>query len=391
MKLACVVHRYGVDIAGGSEAHCRHVAEHLASRHEVTILTTCAKDHISWRHEYEAGTSQVGPVTVIRFPVARQRSLHRFAEASELAFSGLATDAEQDEWFRQNGPDAPALVEYLRAHGREFDAVLFWAFRYAEVYFGLPEVAERAVLVPTAEEDPVIRMSVLERFFDRPAGFVFLTPEEQELVERRMREPKPSCIIGSGLEPAVTAPAIDLASRGVRSPFVLYLGRIDPNKGCADLLAHFTRFAAEERRGVQLVMAGPASMPLPDHPEVRYLGFVDQHLRDALLTQASLLAMPSRYESLSLVLLEAWNHALPALVNGHCAVLKGQAIRANGALYYRNYDEFARCLTLLLDQPDLRRDLGQQGLDYVNREYRWPTVIAKIDALLERVVAARAS
>ncbi|MFN7983854.1 MAG: glycosyltransferase [Vicinamibacterales bacterium] len=391
MKLACVVHRYGVDIAGGSEAHCRHVAEHLAAHHDVTILTTCAKDHISWRNEYEAGTSRVGPVTVVRFPVARPRSLHRFAEASELAFSGLATDAEQDEWFRQNGPDAPALVEYLQRHGRDFDAVLFWAFRYAEVYFGLPVVAERAVLVPTAEEDPVIRMSILEGFFDRPAGFIFLTPEEQELVERRMRAPKPSCIIGSGLDPAGTAAAMDLTSRGVRLPFVLYLGRIDPNKGCADLLAHFTRFAAEERRGVQLVMAGPASMPLPEHPEICYLGFVDPHVREAVLTQAALLAMPSRYESLSLVLLEAWNHALPALVNGHCAVLKGQALRANGALYYRNYDEFARCLTLMLDQPDLRRDLGQQGLAYVNREYRWPTVVAKIDALLERVVAGRVS
>ena len=391
MKLACVVHRYGLDIAGGSEAHCRHVAEHLAGQHDVTILTTCAKDHISWRNEYEAGTSTIGPVTVMRFPVIRQRSLHRFAEASELAFSGAASDAEQDEWFHQNGPDAPALVEFLRAHGHDFDAVLFWAFRYAEVYFGLPAVADRAVLVPTAEEDPVIRMSVLERFFDRPAGYIFLTPEEQELVERRMRAPKPSCIIGSGLDAAAAAPRIDLASRGIRSPFVLYLGRIDPNKGCADLLAHFTRFAAEERRGVQLVMAGPASMPLPEHPDVRYLGFVDQQMRDGLLTQAALLAMPSRYESLSLVLLEAWNHGLPALVNGHCAVLKGQALRANGALYYRNYDEFARCLTRMLDQPDLREALGQQGLAYVNREYRWPTVIAKINGLLERVTDRRVS
>ena len=132
-------------------------------------------------------------------------------------------------------------------------------------------------------------------------------------------------------------------------------------------------------------------MPLPEHPDVRYLGFVDQQMRDGLLTQAALLAMPSRYESLSLVLLEAWNHGLPALVNGHCAVLKGQALRANGALYYRNYDEFARCLTRMLDQPDLREALGQQGLAYVNREYRWPTVIAKINGLLERVTVRRVS
>src|SRR5215217_8137854 len=155
MKLACVVHRYGADIAGGSEAHCRHVAEHLASHHDVTILTSCARDHISWRNEYAPGASRVGPLKVLRFPVARQRSLHRFADVSELAFSGTAGEAGEEEWFRENGPDVPDLIEHLRTSGREYDAVLFWAFRYAEVYFGLPLVADRAILVPTAEDDPV--------------------------------------------------------------------------------------------------------------------------------------------------------------------------------------------------------------------------------------------
>ena len=85
MKLACVVHRYGADIAGGSEAHCRHIAERLAERHDVTVLTSCAKDHITWRNEYPTGESRVGPVTVRRFPVARQRSLNRFRTISDIA------------------------------------------------------------------------------------------------------------------------------------------------------------------------------------------------------------------------------------------------------------------------------------------------------------------
>ena len=55
MKIACVVHRFGADIAGGSEAHCRHVAERLALKHDVTVLTTCAKNHISWQNEYPPG------------------------------------------------------------------------------------------------------------------------------------------------------------------------------------------------------------------------------------------------------------------------------------------------------------------------------------------------
>jgi glycosyltransferase involved in cell wall biosynthesis len=136
---------------------------------------------------------------------------------------------------------------------------------------------------------------------------------------------------------------------------------------------------------VRLVMAGPASMPLPEHPDIDYLGFVDEAKRDALLQSAAMLAMPSRYESLSLVLLEAWNHGLPAIVNGHCAVLRGQALRADGALYYRNYDEFAHGVSLLLARPDLARQLGRQGLAYVEREYRWPVVVGRIDDLFARI------
>lgn len=391
MNIACVVHRFGADIAGGSEAHCRHVAEHLASDHDVTIVTTCAKDHISWRNEYEPGESTLGRLRVFRFPVARQRSLHDFADISERAFSGVASPAEQEAWFRENGPEAPALLEYLERDGRRYDAVLFWAFRYSEVFFGLPLVQSKAILVPTAEDDPVVRLGILDEFFRRPAGYVFLTPEEQALVQRRVDGPlPPSCIIGSGLDPASDADGVDLGVLGVSEPFILYLGRIDPNKGCADLLQHFVRFSAESGRRIQLVMAGPASMPLVSHPDVLYLGFVGDALRETLLRRTRFLMMPSRFESLSLVLLEAWNHAKAAVVNAHCQVLKGQALRANAALFYRNYDEFERCISVLLENPGLADELGRQGLAYVEREYRWPTVVAKVNEVIAQV-AARAT
>ncbi len=383
MKIACVVHRFGADIAGGSETHCRHIAERLAANHDVTVLTTCARDHVSWANEFAAGASRAGPLGVRRFAVARQRSMHRFAEISEIVFSLRASEEEQDEWFRQNGPDAPELIRHLQTEGSAYDRILFWAFRYAETYFGLPLVADRAVLVPTAEEDPVVRLDVIGKFFSLPAAFIFLTPEEQALVARRARGPlAPSCIVGSGLEPAGRRPVVDLDRFGIRKPFVLYLGRIDPNKGCETLFGHFVRHHTERSSSVQLVLAGPANMPVPDHPHVKALGRVDEALRQALLSEASLLVVPSRYESLSLALLEGWNHGLPALVNGHCGVLRGQALRADGALYYRTYDEFSRALDYLLEHSDVAERLGRQGLAYVDREYRWPQVMAKIESLL---------
>jgi glycosyltransferase involved in cell wall biosynthesis len=106
-------------------------------------------------------------------------------------------------------------------------------------------------------------------------------------------------------------------------------------------------------------------------------------VRERLLAHATALVVPSRFESLSLVLLEAWNHGVPALVNGRCQVLKGQALRGDGALFYRNYDEFARGLDYLLRNPDAARQLGAQGLSYVDREYRWPHVMRKVEDFLQ--------
>jgi len=85
------------------------------------------------------------------------------------------------------------------------------------------------------------------------------------------------------------------------------------------------------------------------------------------------------------VLLEAWNRGVPALVNGHCGVLDGQVRRANGGLAYRSAREFSAALDYLLDHPDERRALGAQGLVYVEREYRWPTVLARVQTVLHAV------
>jgi glycosyltransferase involved in cell wall biosynthesis len=383
VKLACVIHRFGADIAGGSEGHCRLVAEHLAAQHDVTVVTTCAKDHITWRNHYPAGESRLGPLRVRRFPVARERQLHRFMDLSDLVFADRASADDEEQWFRENGPDAPELIDHLRAHGAEYDRVLFWSYRYYDTYFGLPVVAGRSVLLPTAEDDPLIHVDALTRFFALPKGFLFLTPEEEALVAARAPAGKPSAVIGCGLDRASRAADLSvLDALQLHDPFVLYLGRIDPNKGCAALLRHFLKYL-EAGRTVQLVMAGPASMPIPDHPLVRPLGFVEDDVREALLTKAKALMMPSPFESLSMVLLEAWNRGLPALVNARCKVLRGQVERANGGLYYGNAVEFTAALDYLLDHPAESRQLGRQGLDYVEREYRWPTVMAKIEAILQ--------
>jgi glycosyltransferase involved in cell wall biosynthesis len=390
VRVACVVQRYGAGVAGGSERHCRELALRLAERHDVTVLTTCAADYVTWENEFPAGTSVDGHATVRRFPVRRPRRLKQFADLSDEVFDGHTPDERQEEWFRENGPDCPALLQHLRTEGHGYDLVLFWTFRYAPSFFGVPLVRDRAVLLPTAEEDRAVDLSILEEFFQLPAAYLFLTPEEQALVSTRAgRALEPAAVIGMGLDPAATLAATPLPA-GVTPPYLLYLGRVDRNKGCDTLLDYFSEYAAVHE-GLSLVLAGPSKMTIPSHPRIRALGRVSDGERDALLKGALALAIPSPFESLSIVLLEAWNLGVPALVNGHCAVLKGQVRRANGGLYYRSSAEFTEAVNTLQAAEADRRALGAQGLAYVEREYRWPTVMARVEALLEQARQRRAS
>jgi glycosyltransferase involved in cell wall biosynthesis len=138
------------------------------------------------------------------------------------------------------------------------------------------------------------------------------------------------------------------------------------------------------------VLAGPAKMQVPEHPRIRALGFVDDAVRDALLAHARALVVPSPYESLSIALLEGWNHGVPALVNGGCRVLEGQVRRANGGLYYRSAQEFSAALDWLIVNEEQARVLGSQGRTFVDREYRWPVVMERTERLLNEVRRRRA-
>jgi glycosyltransferase involved in cell wall biosynthesis len=209
---------------------------------------------------------------------------------------------------------------------------------------------------------------------------------------RAGRRLSPSAVIGIGLEPATTGAAAAAGPPGLPSEYVLYLGRVDRNKGCDTLLEYFQQHVAAVDGTLPvptLVLAGPAKMRIPDHPQIRALGYVADELRSALLAHARALIVPSPYESLSIVLLEAWNAGVPALVNGHCKVLAGQVRRAGAGLYYRSSGEFDEALGFLLAHPETRDSLGRQGRAYVDREYRWPVVIERVERLLHEVRARR--
>jgi glycosyltransferase involved in cell wall biosynthesis len=386
VRLAFVIQRYGLEVNGGAELHCRWLAERLAQRHQVEVFATRAIDYLEWRNHYREGTEVVNGVPVHRYTVKRTRNARAFASLSNVCFHESHTREEEEAWVRENGPFSPALVRAVARSRERFDRFLFYCFRYYHSYHGLPAVDDRAILVPTAEEDPAVHLGIYRPFFSRPRGIVYLTPEEQALVEDAAGNAAvPSVVIGSGLNLPPADPAFDFRARhGLGRPFLLYVGRIDKNKGCVTLFAYFRKFRQETGAEVDLVLAGSSVVPIPEDPHVRHVGFISEQEKVAALRQCALLVMPSPFESLSVVTLEAWQLGVPVLANARCKVLAGQCLRSNGGLFYHGYAEFAEGLRLLLERPALASALGRQGRSYVEREYSWEAIDAKMEDLLAR-------
>jgi glycosyltransferase involved in cell wall biosynthesis len=390
VKLCFVVQRYGPGATGGAETHCRWLAERLARRHEVQVVTTCALDYNEWRNHYAPGQSTVNGIRVTRHPVERPRDPRAFALYSDIVFRDHHTPEDERTWVEQNGPFAPALVTSLPGM-QDVDLFVFYSYRYYTTFFGLPAVAERSVLAPTAEDDPAVRLPVFKPLFNAPRALLYLTPEERQLVaEASGNAALPSQVIGSGIHVPEGWRAVDVRARfGLTGRYVLYVGRIDWAKGVDQLVRYHQRLAAEWPELPALVLAGKPVIDVAAHEKLRVLGEVSDEEKGALMAACDLLVLPSALESLSLSVLEAWSFGRPVLVNAACRVLEGQCVRSNGGLFYRGYAEFAPALRLLLERADLREALGRSGRDYVAREYDWDVVEGRADAFLAEIAAPR--
>src|SRR5713101_1221439 len=118
---------------------------------------------------------------------------------------------------------------------------------------------------------------------------------------------------------------------------------------------------------------------------IRHLGFLNDTDKFDGMAAADLLIMPSYYESLSMVALEAWALGRPVLANGKCDVLKGQCIRSNAGLYYETYAEFVGTLEAIEQNRWLAGSLGRNGRQFFRDHYDWPVVERKYLDMFDRL------
>jgi len=393
VKLAFVVQRYGLEINGGAELHCRWVAEHMNKYHQTEVLTTKAVDYITWKNHYTRDEDLINGIRVRRFPVARPRHPQRFGRLQDYILHHDHQEADELKWLDEEGPLAPELIRSIKESAGIYDYFFFFSYRYYHSFWGIQAVPHKSILVPTAENDPVINLKIFRGLFGKPRALVYNSVEERRMINSvSHNEQVPGDVVGVGSEiPARYSEEEFRRKFKVGGPYIIYLGRIDQNKGCHRLFEYFLRYKKETASEVKLALAGSTVMPIPVHPDILYLGFMREEDKFNALAGAELLVMPSFYESLSMVILEAWALERPVLANALCDVLKGQCLRSNGGLFYESYHEFREGLSLLLGSPRLRRAMGENGKKYFLANYSWPIIEKKYLAILDTLEEGKAA
>lgn len=381
MKIAFVVQRYGVNINGGAEQHCRQLAEKMALKHDVDVLTTTCDDYYTWNNSIPPGESDLNGVCVRRFATdcTRNNFGYDIFPGVPSAKYGFADDFN---WLMQQGPVSLDLINYINYHRHQYDVFVFFTYLYFPTVAGLPMVPEKSVLIPTAHDEDAIYRPIFRQVFHLPRAIFYNTEEEMDFVHRMFHNEYICHKIGGiGFEACDRCNPDEFRNKfGISDKFILYAGRITERKGCNQLFDYFLRSDTEYK----LVLIGKEDIAVPEDDRIISLGFVSDEDKNGALEACDALVIPSLYESFSMVLAEAMLRRKPVIANGGCEVLRGHCRRSCGGVYYTGFYEFEQCLGYVSDFEN-RRTLGDNGYRYVSDNYTWDIIVEKFETLIQEM------
>lgn len=387
-RIALVNQRYGLEVNGGAEYYTQLIAGILSEKYDIEVLTTTAVNYDTWENYYPAGVQKLNGIKIRRFSVNYKRNRIFFGKFNSLIHY-IRFPFMESVWIDLQGPVSKDLISYIKKHKDDYDIFIFVTYMYYHTVRGLPIVADKSILIPTAHDEACIYFDIYKKIFTIPKAIIFLTEEEKEFCNRIFQN-KNICsdVIGIGVNIPESFNGDDFKQKyNISSKYIIYTGRIDPVKGCGELFQYFIRYKDEWKNvDLKLVLLGKKVMDIPDRSDILYLGYVSEEEKFNGIYSSNALVLPSEFESLSISVLEAMAIGVPVLVNGKCDVLKGHCEKSQGGLYYNNYSDFVKCLNRMLDDKEKEYDeLKNNAKNYINKYYTWQIFKEKFNNIIEKM------
>jgi glycosyltransferase involved in cell wall biosynthesis len=419
MKFAFITPRYGAEITTGAEHAARLLAEQVSERHDVDVLTTTARDPLTWKNEYTEGSDRVRGVLVRRFSTNQLHDQIAFQQLSRRLFSGGQSRQDEMEWVRRLGPSAPGLVDFIKRQHRNYDALVFFSLLHATTVQGYPIAPDRSIVFPYLQLDPAFRFGLWSELVATARAVGYISGAERKVARAYMPYAAGAEeIVGIGVEPlqqqayprhqqdpaddaptddetpveAIEAPVEYLTGRGIPfrrrhrlyGPFVMYGGRVEPDNGCEEMLEYFDSYSAHNG-DTALVLMGVKMMKVPEASYLRLPGVLPDRERMIAYEAADVTLAPISNDLIAQPVLESLAVGTPFLAAALNDAAVEHARRSNAGLYYRSREEFVETLRLMTTNTRLREKMGQNGKQYIRLHYRWDAVLGRFERLVSKV------
>lgn len=400
--VAFVIPWFGESLKGGAEQQAWQAATRLAARgHAVEVLTTCCRSFLedwSTNHLKEGAVKQHG--LVIRRFKADKRNGELFNRANNHGLSVPPGELlpgvnpftfGMGEQFVSENINSSSLERYLKRNRENYCAFIFIPYLYGVILNGLPLVADRAWLQPCLHDEVYAYLPEVDAVMRTCRGILYNSRGEERLALQLygpgiMRKGE---VVGEGIEvdrlndrglPSSVA-GLDLE----REKYVLCLGRRGAEKNTPFLVQAYQQYrASHPDSGLKLVVAGPGEEVYGAGVQgVHDLGFVPEGEKAALLLHCAALFQPSRNESYSRVIMEAWFREKPVAAHRACLATAMAVDEAGGGWTAEKPYEWAALFHKLnlAGQGELRV-LGQRGREYAGTYAQWDAVIDRYETIL---------
>lgn len=389
--IAFVTPRYGPGVVGGSEAVSKEAAHGLAARGwDVEVLTTPARDHYTWEPAHPVGAEEHDGLLVRRFELVNEHGRYPGqpdrGELEHRIASGLGLDEGQELAWVNGLFRVPDLYHHLLAHRERYRAVVFSPYLFWTTLVGAPAVGERAIVMPCLHDEGYARLGIVARVLQAAGRAWYLSGPERELAERLGCAPAAGDLTGAGVDvPSGYGPSALVEQLGLERPFLLYAGRREEGKGWPVLLDAFEE-AVERGAELDLVTMGVGAFTTPPALEGRVhdLGFVADDAAPDVFAAAAGYVQPSRNESFSRTIMEAWLAGTPVLANGESDVVRWHCERSGAGVVWYGVDQLCAAIEALAVAPAAFDAMASGGRSYVLEHYTWPVVLDRMEASLEQ-------
>lgn len=179
-------------------------------------------------------------------------------------------------------------------------------------------------------------------------------------------------------------------------PLILFLGRLHWEKGPDILLSAFGTLD-KGFSDMHLVFVGPDSGMLAElkkntieygvSDRVHFIGYLAGKDKSAAYHAATLFVIPSRFEAMSIVVLEAGICGTPVLLTDQCGFSEIER-KGGGKVVPASIEGIKHGLEQLLCDPDRLREMGIVNKNYILENYTWDGAVQKYSSLFRKIHAA---